>query len=213
MRQSTPTTTPHLSNAGPRARKRREKPGHWLAHLTTWLFVQAGITAGMRVLDVGSSAGEVALLLAELVGPTGSIVGVELHPALLEAAQERTSRAGLTNVAWHTGDFCDLALEQEFDAVVGRNSLIYLSDSTAVLRQCLEYLRPDGVVVFQEVDKSVSEQLAQLVAAPSLVQQGMLWASGDLRQGQVDHILAEHLEQHSLSPHFFMAGVWARKAA
>lgn len=213
MSQSAPTTALHLSNACPRARKRREKPGHWLAHLTTWLFVQAGIATGMRVLDVGSSAGEIAMLLAELVGPTGSIVSVELHPALLKTAQERTSRAGLTNVSWHAGDFCDLALEQEFDAVVGRNSLIYLSDSTAVLRQCVEHLRPDGVVAFQEVDKSVCEQLAQLVAAPSLVQQSMLWASGDLRQEQFEHIQAEHLELHSHRPSFFMAGVWARKAS
>lgn len=207
MRLSAPPAAPRLSNAGPRKRKRREEPGHWLAHLTTWLFVQAGITAGMRVLDVGSSAGEVALLLAELVGPTGSIVSVELHPALLEAAQERVNRARLKHISWHMGDVCSLAPEQEFDAVVGRNSLIYLSDPPAVICHCLEHLRPGGVAAFQEVDSSMWEQLAQLPALPALIEQGMFWIAGNQKETQ-----AEHLEQDSLSPHFFMAGVWARKA-
>ena len=207
MRLSAPTAAPHLSNTCPRKRKRREEPGHWLAHVTTWLFVQAGVSAGMRVLDVGSSAGEVALLLAELVGPTGSIVSVELNPALLERAKERASRAGLKYISWHAGDVCGLAPEQEFDAVVGRNSLIYLSDPPAAIRHCLEHLRPGGVVAFQEVDKSVWEHFAQLPAFPALMEQGMFWIAGNQKETQV-----EHLEQYSLSPHFFMAGVWARKA-
>lgn len=204
MSQKAPTAALHLSNTCLHEEGRREKAGDWLAHVTTWLFAQAGITTGMRVLDVGSSAGEIALLLAELVGPTGSIVSVELHPALLEAAQERAKKAGLTNVSWHARDFCDLAHEQEFDALVGRNSLLYLADPPAVVLQCVEHLHPDGVVAFQEVDRSVCEQLAQLVAAPSLVQQGMLWIAGKQKETQAEH--------DSLSPHFFMAGVWARKA-
>jgi len=45
---------------------------------------------GMRVLDVGSGAGDVALLADELVGPTGSVVGVDQDPRILRTASART---------------------------------------------------------------------------------------------------------------------------
>ena len=45
--------------------------------LTRRLLQQAGIASGMRVLDLGSGAGNVARLAAELVGPAGAVVGVE----------------------------------------------------------------------------------------------------------------------------------------
>jgi ubiquinone/menaquinone biosynthesis C-methylase UbiE len=208
MRQSAPTAALYLSNTGQHEQEQGAEPGYWLARLTVWLFEQAGITTGMRVLDLGSSAGELVLLLAELVGPTGSIVSVELNPALWEVAQERTSGAGLTNVSWHIADGCDLALEQEFDAVVGRNSLLYLADPPAVVRHCLEHLRPGGVVAFQEVEKSVWKQLAQLLAFPALGEQGQFCMAGCQEKTPV-----EQVEQHSLSPRFFMAGVWGRKVS
>ena len=50
-------------------------------------FVAAGIAPGMRVLDVGSGAGDVALLLADLVGPGGEVVGVDRAAAALDTAR------------------------------------------------------------------------------------------------------------------------------
>lgn len=56
---------------------------------TRHLLEQAGITSGMKVLDVGSGAGDVAFLAARLVGATGSIVGVDHDPSVLEVARAR----------------------------------------------------------------------------------------------------------------------------
>src|SRR5262249_26107595 len=47
---------------------------------TRRLFEQARIRAGMKVLDLGSGAGDVALLLADMIGPSGTVVGVEINP-------------------------------------------------------------------------------------------------------------------------------------
>src|SRR5260370_21199109 len=74
--------------------------GQLLYPSTKQLFVQAGITTGVKVLDVGSGAGDVALLLAGLVGPTGSIVGVEVHATLLETAPARVQAARLTHASF-----------------------------------------------------------------------------------------------------------------
>src|SRR5437016_5059168 len=64
------------------------------------LFEDAGITAGMRVLDIGSGAGDVAITAAEVVGPGGSVMGVDMNPAILETAHRRVSELGLANVSF-----------------------------------------------------------------------------------------------------------------
>ena len=69
--------------------------------LTRRLLQQAGLEPGMRVLDLGSGAGNVARLAAELVGPRGSVVGIERDPAAVTLAQRRTDTA---NVEFRVGD-------------------------------------------------------------------------------------------------------------
>src|SRR6266702_8690804 len=67
---------------------------------TQRLLEQAGITAGLKVLAVGSGAGDVTLLAGNLVGKRGMVVGVEHDLALLEIARARTGAAGLTQVSF-----------------------------------------------------------------------------------------------------------------
>jgi ubiquinone/menaquinone biosynthesis C-methylase UbiE len=121
--------------------------------ITRRLFEAAGIGAGMRVLDVGSGAGDVALLLADLVGPRGCVVGVDLNEAILETARSRVRAAGWRNVSFHAGDARELPTGPAFDAIVGRWVLMYLPDPAALLRDLTATrLRPGGIVAFQESD-------------------------------------------------------------
>ena len=120
--------------------------------ITRQVFASSGITVGMKVLDVGSGAGDVALLLADMVGPRGAVVGVETNPTILETARARVRAAGWTNVTFLEGDVHSIGLDEDFDAVVGRWILMYLPDPVAVLRRLLGHLRPGGVVAFQEND-------------------------------------------------------------
>jgi tRNA A58 N-methylase Trm61 len=93
--------------------ERLQKLGQLLYPSTRHLFEKAGIAPGMKVLDVGSGAGDVALLLAELVGPEGAIVGVDVYPAVLEAARVQVQAAGLTNVTFMEGDIRNVALDDD----------------------------------------------------------------------------------------------------
>ena len=61
---------------------------------TRQFLVEAGITTGMRVLDVGSGAGDVALVLADLVGPQGRVVGTDTNEDILQTAARRHARSG-----------------------------------------------------------------------------------------------------------------------
>jgi SAM-dependent methyltransferase len=121
--------------------------------LTERVLREAKIGPGMRVLDLGSGAGNVALLASRLVGPEGSVVGVERDPDAVSMARERVRAAGATNVELLVGDAQTLeGIKGEFDAVVGRLVLMYLSDPAAALRQAAARLRPNGIVAMQEAD-------------------------------------------------------------
>ncbi|MDX1631565.1 MAG: class I SAM-dependent methyltransferase, partial [Thermoanaerobaculia bacterium] len=63
----------------------------------TWRMLRMALEPGMRVLDIGTGAGDVALLAAELVGPEGTVVGIDQNPEGLETARGRAGEAGLTN--------------------------------------------------------------------------------------------------------------------
>jgi SAM-dependent methyltransferase len=120
--------------------------------LTRQFLVAAGITAGMRVLELGVGAGDVALLLAEMVGPRGAVVGVDVDADSLDVARSRVDAAGWTNVALHHGDMSRLDLAREYDAVVGRWVLMYVPRPVEVLRSAQNWVRPGGVIAFQEGD-------------------------------------------------------------
>lgn len=122
------------------------------APITRRLFQAAGIGPGMSVLDIGSGAGDVALLLADLVGPRGRVLGVDGNEAILATARARAASAGWANVAFHAGPAESLPPGPDFDAVVGRWVLMYVPDPVALLRGLAARLQPGGIVAFAEMD-------------------------------------------------------------
>jgi hypothetical protein len=122
---------------------------------TRQFLTSAGVTSGMKVLDVGSGAGDVALLVAELVGPQGQVVGVDTNAEILVVARARVEAVGWANVAFRAGDVMGLELDTDFDAVVGRWVLQYTPDPAALLRRARGWRRPGGIVAFQEIDLSI----------------------------------------------------------
>ena len=114
----------------------------------------AGVAGGMKVLDIGSGTGDVAMTAAELVGPEGSVVGVDVNPEILETARTRAREAGLANIEFVAGDARSLDLGDGFDALIGRLVLMYMADPAGALRQLAARVRPGGIVAFQEIDFS-----------------------------------------------------------
>ena len=69
--------------------QRLVKQAAFLRPSTERVFRKAGIAEGMHVLDLGCGAGDVSFLAAELVGPTGSVVGIDVDPGVLALARAR----------------------------------------------------------------------------------------------------------------------------
>ena len=112
----------------------------------------AGLRPGMRVLDIGCGPGDVSFIAARLVGPTGTVLGVDAAPEMVELARARAAEQGLAAVHFTQATIDAVALEEPVDAVVGRLILMHLPDPAATLRQLSTWVRPGGVIAFSEND-------------------------------------------------------------
>src|SRR5215467_1949832 len=118
-------------------------------------FRAAGITTGMRVLDIGCGAGDVAMLAADLVGPKGFIVGLDRDAASVAWATRRVAEAGRTNIQFRAVEFDQFTDAAPFDALIGRFILLYLPDPVATLQHLAPSLRSGATIVFMEPDFTV----------------------------------------------------------
>lgn len=117
----------------------------------------------MRVLDLGSGMGDLSMLVASLVGPTGAVVGIDQDADSVVLARGRVEAAGLENVTFTVGDVNELAEGVQFDAVVGRLILLYVTDVVVVLRTLARLVTPGGVIAVQESNFSARfHQVAHL---------------------------------------------------
>jgi SAM-dependent methyltransferase len=123
---------------------------------TVRLLAEAGIAPGMRVLDAGCSSGMMSLLIASIVGETGEVVGVDKHDTMIHVARELTEESGHENVTYVEGELDEVVPTLgQFDAVAGRQILMYLANPVATLGVLRGALKPGGVAVFQESDATV----------------------------------------------------------
>src|SRR5246127_642066 len=121
-----------------------------VAPITERFFREAGIASGQRVLDLGSGVGDVAMLVARLVGSSGEVVAIERDPKSIARASARVAEAGFHNVSFNESNVNEILDVKPFDAAVGRFILMYLPDPVATLRSISQVVRPGGVFVFQE---------------------------------------------------------------
>jgi SAM-dependent methyltransferase len=146
----------YMIRGGVEGRERLRMVARVMRPGTLALIERAGVGAGLRCLDVGSGGGEVTFDLAAAVGPTGSVVGIDVDPVKVELAAADAEAAGVGNVEFRVADLVDGLGEAEYDVVYARFVLWTLSDPTSALRDMVRALRPGGRLFVEDIDFAAS---------------------------------------------------------
>ena len=149
MNAREPKAVAYVLGHAPQELARLERQAAIFAGPTRALLERCGIGAGQRVLDLGCGAGDVTLLVAEMVGPAGQVTGVDRAPEAVATARGRAAGLGLQHVTFveSTIDVLDIPA---VDAVIGRFVLMHQASPSDVLARAARLVRPGGVVAMME---------------------------------------------------------------
>lgn len=109
---------------------------------------------GQVVLDVACGTGRNFPLIQERIGPTGTLVGLDYTPAMLERAKARIQRHGWENVQLVLGDAAQTTLERQFGAALCTFAMSVIPDYNGALQRMIAHVRPGGQVVIADAKRS-----------------------------------------------------------
>lgn len=155
---------------------------------TKQLLISSGIKKHMRVLDTGCGTGEVSILLNEIMEGTGEVVGIDISKSAVNSARTIIENKKISNIRFIAGKIESLPENLKyFDAVVGRRILMYLPDPLRTIRFLKEYLKPEGLMIFQESEVGGSgmgtDKLPKHTQVQSWVRETIIREGGNVHIG------------------------------
>ena len=116
---------------------------------------------GARVLDLGSGAGTDSLVAAQMVGPEGSVVGIDMTPEMLAKARAAAAELGVRNVEFVEAEAESLPFaDGSFDVIISNGVIDLIPDKDAVFVELSRVLAPGGRIQIADVtiQNPVSEE-------------------------------------------------------
>jgi SAM-dependent methyltransferase len=109
------------------------------------VFSLGKINQGDRILDIGCGAGIDTILAATIVGPNGSVIGVDIVPEMIARAKKNLHLMGLDNVTFQKVSGENLPFsDNTFDVVISNGVINLIPDKKAVMSEILRVLKPAG---------------------------------------------------------------------
>lgn len=123
---------------------------------------EVGIKPGFHVLDYGCGPGSYIMPLAKLVGESGKVYALDIHPLAIQKVQDIASKKQLANVETILSD-CQTGLpSNSLDAVLLYAAFHHLSDPDVVLKELHRVLKPDGILSFSDRHMKEKEIMAEV---------------------------------------------------
>ena len=121
-------------------------------NITRRLIERGEIKSGMKILDLGCGDGNVTFLLSNYVGSEGIVVGIDSNENAIDNAKKKSIELGLSNLYFIVGDITqDFKIEHSnFDVIIVRRVLMYLSNPQSTIATAIKYLKPNGIFLVQE---------------------------------------------------------------
>ena len=142
----------YIIRGGRKGRDRLRLLASVLEPTTRDLFDTVGIAPGSTCLDVGCGGGDVTLEIARRVGPSGSVVGVDLDQTKLQLARLEVEARGITNASFVEGDATNGSWSTPFDLIYIRFLLTHLEHPEQLLCALRNHLRPGALLVVEDID-------------------------------------------------------------
>jgi ubiquinone/menaquinone biosynthesis C-methylase UbiE len=133
--------------------------GTVLGPVTERVLRSAGVTEGMRVLDVGCGVGEVARVVGRLVGARGEVVGVDVDESVVRVAEQHLDGNGIS-FAGIVGDIRSVEIDGAFDVACCRMVLQYQRDATEAIAAMARHVKAGGMVIAHEIAPSLGTTAA-----------------------------------------------------
>ena len=123
-------------------------------------FSLGSLATGERVLDLGCGAGLDSLVAAQMVGPEGSVTGIDMTPEMLAKARASAGELGAGNVSFVEGEAERLPFDDEsFDVVISNGVIDLIPDKDAVFAELHRVLRQGGRI--QVADVTIQEPVSE----------------------------------------------------
>ena len=153
------------------------------------VLLKAGIETGMRVLELGCGAGEFSLQAAKLVGPSGSVLGIDRSSRAVQRASQRATALKINQLSFQVADLETINLPLTFDALIGRFVLMFLANPTSTLARMIDWLEPGGAVAFIETDLIVARSIPAVPRVEAMLE----WTRETFRRAEISLDLGPQL--------------------
>lgn len=127
--------------------------------LTRQTLLTAGLKKGMSCADIGCGSGSVSRVMAEIVGTTGRVLGVDLEHRYLQYCRTMSPQ---DNMEFVRDNICESRLDgkESFDLVYSRFVFHHLKDTKKAVRSMSRLAKREGVIVIQELDHAPGSWLS-----------------------------------------------------
>jgi ubiquinone/menaquinone biosynthesis C-methylase UbiE len=143
-----------------------------LMSLTLWLrdvffppakkLKKAGLKPGNQVVDFGCGPGSFSLAAAHILGQSGKVYALDIHPLAIQRVKTKAMKSGLQNIETISSDGATGLPEQSVDFVILNDVLHEVDDPDAVLSELHRVMKPEGILFFSDHHMSEKDVLTKL---------------------------------------------------